>query len=217
LRIGKLLDWRKALIYTHRWVGIGLTIVFVIWFFSGIVFMYVGMPTLPAEERLLRMEPLDLSALRVGPSEAAAHAGLKAPSRVRVAMLDGRPVHRLQSGSDWRMVYADTGAPLQGVTRDEAMAVMRRFVPEHAASLQYQDRLTDSDMWTLQSIIRNNMPMHRIGLGDDEGTEYYVSERTGAQPERGAWRMSSIWPQVLDASDRLFAVVQVVLAPYSGR
>ena len=41
------------------------------------------------------------------------------------------------------------------------------------------ERLTDSDQWTLQSIIRNNMPMHRIALGDAAGTEYYVSEKTG--------------------------------------
>jgi hypothetical protein len=32
----KLLDWRKALIYTHRWAGIVLTLVFVIWFVSGV-------------------------------------------------------------------------------------------------------------------------------------------------------------------------------------
>ena len=61
----KLLDWRKALIYGHRWSGIVLTTVFVIWFVSGVVFVYVGMPTLPAEERLKRIEPLMLDALRV--------------------------------------------------------------------------------------------------------------------------------------------------------
>ena len=56
---------------------------------------------------------------------------------------------------------------------------MRRFVPEHAGTLRYEERLTDSDQWTLQSVIRNTMPMHRIALGDAAGTEYYVSERTG--------------------------------------
>jgi hypothetical protein len=177
--VAKLLDWRKALIYTHRWVGIVLTIVFVVWFFSGIVFMYVGMPTLPAEERLLRMAPLDVSRVAIPPAEAAARAGLDSPSRVRMAMHDGRPVYRLQSGSDWRMVYADTGEPLRGMSADEAMALMRRFVPEHASTLAYDRRLTDSDQWTLQSVIRNNMPMHRIALGDEAGTEYYVSEKTG--------------------------------------
>ena len=178
MRLHKLLDWRSALIYTHRWAGIVLTAVFVIWFFSGVVFMYVGMPTLPAEERLRRMEPLDLSALAVSPSEAAARIGMES-SRVRVAMRDGRPVYRFHAGRDWRMVYADTGEPLEAMSADEAMALMRRFVPEHAATMRHETLLTDSDQWTLQSLIRNQMPMHRIALGDEAGTEYYVSELQG--------------------------------------
>ena len=48
MRLRQLLDWRKLLIYTHRWNGIVLTLVFVIWFVSGVIFVYVGMPTLPA-------------------------------------------------------------------------------------------------------------------------------------------------------------------------
>src|SRR5882672_10495610 len=91
MNLHKLLDWRKVLIYTHRWSGIVLTTVFVVWFVSGIAFVYVGMPTLPAEERLRRMEPLDLATLRMTPAEAAARAGLDPPSRVRIAMSGGRP------------------------------------------------------------------------------------------------------------------------------
>src|SRR5688572_8650490 len=178
MRLRKLLDWRSVLIYTHRWLGIAGTLVFVIWFFSGIVFMYVGMPTLPAEERLRRMEPLDLSALAVSPTEAAARVGME-PTRVRVAMRAGRPVYRLHEGREWRMVYADTGQPLESMSADQAVALIRRFVPEHASTLRYETRLEDSDQWTLQSVIRNQMPMHRIALGDEAGTEYYVSERAG--------------------------------------
>jgi hypothetical protein len=174
----KLLDWRKALIYTHRWLGIVLTVVFVIWFVSGIVFMYVGMPTLPAEERLRRMEPLNLAALRIAPADAAASVDM-VPTRVRIAMANGRPVYRFHAGAAWRMVYADTGAPLAGMSADEALELMRRYVPEHAASLRYETRLTDSDQWTLQNVIRTQMPMHRIALDDGLGTEYYVSEKAG--------------------------------------
>jgi hypothetical protein len=94
-------------------------------------------------------------------------------------MHDGRPVYRLQSGNDWRTVYGDTGALLTGMSADEAMALMRRFIPEHSGTLRYEGRLLDSDQWTLQNVIRNNMPMHLIALGDTEGTEYYVSEKTG--------------------------------------
>jgi hypothetical protein len=125
----KLLDWRKALIFTHRWAGIVLTAVFVVWFVSGVIFVYVGMPTLPAEERLLRMEPLDVTAIAVTPAAAATRAGLATPSRLRVAMSGGRPVYRFQSGGTWQMVYADTGAPLERLTPDEALAVLRRSFP----------------------------------------------------------------------------------------
>src|SRR4029453_16988104 len=97
-----------------------------------------------------RMEPLDVSAIAVGPAEAASKAGLKSPSRVRVAMDGGRPVYRFFSSGTWQTIYADSGAPLTPWTADAAVAVVRRFVPEHADTLRYETRLTDSDQWTLQ-------------------------------------------------------------------
>jgi hypothetical protein len=190
----KLLDWRKALIYLHRWTGIILTAVFVVWFVSGVIFVYVGMPALPAEERLLRMEPLDLSRLAVAPAEAARRAGLT-PSRVRIATSAGRPVYRLQSGAAWRLVYADSGEVAAGLSADEALAVARRFAPEHASTTRYDQRLIDSDQWTLQSVVRNTMPMHRIALGDSAGTEYYISERT-AEPVLTTTASGRFWGYV---------------------
>ena len=40
------LDWRRVLVYTHRWLGILGSLLFLAWFVSGIVLMYAGMPTL---------------------------------------------------------------------------------------------------------------------------------------------------------------------------
>lgn len=193
MRPAKLLDWRKLLIYVHRWSGIVLTAVFVVWFVSGIVFVYVGMPTLPAEERLRRLAPLDLTKLVVTPAEAVARLDLPVPpTRLRIAMHASRPVYRVQSGAGWRMAYADTGEPLTGMSASDALAELRRFVPEHAGTLRYEARLEDSDQWTLQSVIRSNMPMHRVALGDDAGTEYYVSERTG-EPVLRTTTSGRIW------------------------
>ena len=33
-------DWRRVLIYTHRWLGIAGGVLFLSWFLSGIVMMY---------------------------------------------------------------------------------------------------------------------------------------------------------------------------------
>ena len=44
---------RTFLILTHRYLGIPLSFVFVVWFVSGIVMMYAGgMPSLTPEARL---------------------------------------------------------------------------------------------------------------------------------------------------------------------
>ena len=41
---------RRALIFTHRYLGIPLSVLFVLWFVTGIAMIYVGgMPTLSAQ------------------------------------------------------------------------------------------------------------------------------------------------------------------------
>ena len=42
MNVRKLLDWRKLLIYSHRWLGIGITVMFLLWTLSGVVLMYYG-------------------------------------------------------------------------------------------------------------------------------------------------------------------------------
>ena len=113
MNVRKLLDWRKVLIYSHRWLGIVLGILFVVWCISGIVLMYRSMPRLTAAERLIRMQPLDLSSVQITPAEAANRLELKSPTRLRVAMLGNRPVYRIMGGPTWATIYADTGEPLK--------------------------------------------------------------------------------------------------------
>jgi len=175
----KLLDWRKLLIYSHRWLGIFMGLVFLAWFVSGIFFMYWGMPHLKAEERLARMQPLDLSHVRITPEEAVLGANLKSPSRLRVAMLHDRPVYRILSSTGWTTIYADNGEVLEAMDPLEAMNVLWDFIPEHQSTLRYDGYLTDSDQWTLQSVVRDLMPLHRFALDDAAGTYFYVSETTG--------------------------------------
>ena len=71
------LTWfRKAVILSHRYLGIALSLLFVLWFTSGITMMYAGgMPRLIPDERLERLAPVDLRAVRLTPSEAAEKAG----------------------------------------------------------------------------------------------------------------------------------------------
>ena len=175
MHLRKLLDWKTALIYVHRWIGIVLGLVFVVWFVSGVAMMYVGMPRLSAAERLGHMQPLDLSAARVEPAEAARTNDVEG-RQLRVEMFyDGRPIYRFDGA---RKVYADTGEAVPGVSAEEAIAFVRRWVPQYASSVRYDGYLTNSDQWTLGER-RGTMPLHRIAVDDPAGTHYYISEVTG--------------------------------------
>ena len=172
----RLLDWRRILVYTHRWLGILGSLLFLAWFVSGIVLMYAGMPALSPGERLGRLPPIDLSAARLTPGEAARRHGVS-PDRLRIAMLGDRPVYRFVERGLTTTVFADDGERLQRLTADEATAAVARWAPGQAESLRYAARLGEADQWTLQS--QQFLPLHKVALGDPGDTHLYVSDRTG--------------------------------------
>jgi len=171
-----LIQLRRVLIYTHRWLGIAGCLLFISWFASGIVMMYARMPELSAAERARRTPPIDLTHARVPLADAAAGHDVE---RAIVTMVGGRPVYRLNSGSAMITVFADTGERLGTITADRAMDIARRFAPEHAGTMRYDARLDVPDQWTLSGESRRAMPLHRIALGDTGASFVYVSERTG--------------------------------------
>ena len=179
MNIRKLLDWRKLLIYSHRWLGIGVTLMFLAWTLSGVVLMYYGHPQITMGERLMRLEPIDFSTATVTPHEAALRAGVT-PSRVRLSTYDGRPVYRFNERGigNWPAVYADTGEVLPDMGPERAMSWMEQFVPEHAQTMTYDAYLESPDELTRVPTLAGYVPMHRIAMNDAAGTEYYVAERS---------------------------------------
>ncbi len=179
MNIRKLLDWRKLLIYSHRWMGIGIIVMFLVWTLSGVVLMYYGHPQITTGERLLRLEPIDFSTATVTPAQAATKAGIK-PSRVRLSMYAGRPVYRLTRNSigNWSTVYADTGEVLPRMGPEQALKWMKQFAPEYASTMTYDAYLETPDEFTRIPTLAGYLPLHRIAMNDPAGHEYYISERS---------------------------------------
>ena len=89
-------------------------------------------------------------------------------------------------------MYADTGERVGGASQEQAVELIRRWLPEHATTVRYDGYLLDSDQWTLYNEHRAAMPLHRISVGDPAGTNYYVSERTG-EPTMKTDRRGRFW------------------------
>ena len=88
--------FRRFLILTHRYLGISLSLLIVMWFATGIVMMYAGgMPRLTPQLRLERLSNLELFRVRLTPIEAADRAGLHgAPGRTLLLSVMNRPAYR---------------------------------------------------------------------------------------------------------------------------
>src|SRR5262245_14053603 len=87
---------RTSLILAHRYLGLVLSLMFVMWFVTGIGMIYSrGMPRLSPQVRLSRLSPLDLGAVRLSPSEAAERGNLEPPNgRVTLLTVNERPAYR---------------------------------------------------------------------------------------------------------------------------
>ena len=89
-RRARLLRWLHL---THRWLGIGLAAVVLIWTISGLVMLFAERPGLTEAERLQALAPLDMAQVRVTPAAAWRQIGETGwPEAVRLnTAFDGRP------------------------------------------------------------------------------------------------------------------------------
>src|SRR5262245_58236569 len=120
---------RKILILIHRYLGIVLSLLFVLWFLSGIgmIFAKGEMPGLTQEMRFSRLPAIDVSRIRLTPADAAARLDQRA-GRVTVGSLLDRPVYRFGGRGGLTIVYADDGAVLEEVDGYMAKTIAAAFM-----------------------------------------------------------------------------------------
>jgi hypothetical protein len=70
---------KNCLIFVHRWAGVTLSLLFLLWFPSGIVMMYWDFPNVRAEDRLERSRALDGASIKLSPTEVYAMLGIRQP------------------------------------------------------------------------------------------------------------------------------------------
>ena len=177
---GCFLNMKRRLYLLHRYIGIGLGLPFALWFASGVVMLYAQFPILTPEARFSGLPRFHPDRFTLPPHDAVERAGLSAPPRrIRLGMLLDRPIYYiLPAGQPWLGVYADTGRVLASVDEATARHVARRHAPA-GAHPELRDVVETLDQWTLSNSLNLHRPLYRFELGDERGTEVYVSAQTG--------------------------------------
>jgi uncharacterized iron-regulated membrane protein len=175
---------KRALIFLHRWMGVALSIIFLLWFVSGIVMMYWTFPDVSAADRLARAPALDPARITLTADQAYATLGREQPpGGVRLTSFDGRPLYRFgggggQGGGGGRgggaAVYADDGSPhgdVDDAMIDRAAAAWAGRPVTEAKKISVED----VDQWTVAAL-RNVRPLFKYSWPD--GQQVYVNGNT---------------------------------------
>jgi hypothetical protein len=165
---------KRSLIFVHRWLGVALSVLFLLWFASGIVMMYWSFPEVSAEDRLERLPSLNSDQIKVSPATAVAALDRDQPQGpVRLTSFDGRPVYRDGGRGGTAMVYADDGSIVETV--DEAM-VDRAAAAWAGQPLSEAKKQTveEVDQWTVG--MRNELPLSKYSFAD--GQQVYINADT---------------------------------------
>lgn len=169
---------RRWLFVIHRWIGIATCLFFTMWFVSGIVMMYVAFPQLTDRERLSALPDIAWDRVGIAPDRAMAIAGVDHyPSDLRLLMLDDTPVYRLLDWDGRRStVAAMDGHLIEGVASEQAQAI----ASHHPNAMRPGIIGTiGRDQWSVTARYDPLRPLFLVSLGDDSGTELYISARTG--------------------------------------
>jgi len=174
---------KRYLYLAHRWLGIAMCLLFALWFASGIVLMYVPYPTLTEQERVATLPSLIVESIKVDPTRALALAGLEGTGveSLRLTMLMGRPAYSIagENGSPVT-VFADDGAVLAaGLMPAMALEVVAKSGFAGPDAQLSHSGMVEMDQWTVSSRYNTLRPLHKVALGDADGTVVYVSDVNG--------------------------------------
>ena len=180
---------KRLLIFVHRWLGVALSAIFLLWFVSGIVMMYWRFPGVTAQDRLTRAPVLASERITVTPETAAAALGDNVrPSQLRLTSYDGRPVYTLGGGGRGGGPRRSRGGPSAMVFADDGTApppVDAAFVDRAAAAwvglpVAQASRATveEVDQWTIEGGLRSQLPLEKYSWPD--GQQVYLNPGNGA-------------------------------------
>ena len=169
----------RWLAWFHRWTGVALCLLFVVWFASGLVLVFVPFPSLPDFERRAAGESAQLAQLTLSPGEALVRTG--GGDRLRLISYLGRPTYVVMRKGKWRAIDGASARPIAQVTAQAAAAIASRFAGAPASGVSGP---LEYDQWIVHQKFDPWRPFFRVAVDSPQGDVLYVSARTGEVVQR---------------------------------
>lgn len=163
----------KWLVVLHRYVGIVMGLLMLLWFLSGVVMLFVHWPEVTDKERAVGLPPIAWG-------QCCAFGDVQEVLQVQrgvVEDLAGRPVLRF----DDQVLDLSSGQLIQRISSEQAAAVAQAYARRHGIGGQPgAASAVDRDQWTVTGYFNKRRPFYRFHFDDLARTDIYVSAHTGA-------------------------------------
>lgn len=195
---------KPVILFIHKWLGVLLALLFLMWFVSGLVLYYVPFPSLTTSERLAGLPPLEVpSGCCLTAQDAGQRAGVKF-TEARFGMHMGTPAWRLLSAgamlSDdeaggkggsaprWVVIDARSGEARPALSDAQVVALAQAFSGRAVVGFE----MVDADQWSTAQSLNAHRPLLRMALDGGDGLELYVSP-SSAEVLRDTRRSERFW------------------------
>jgi hypothetical protein len=159
----------RGLILIHRYLGIALGLLMVVWCLSGIVMMYMPYPYSSEAERIAHLPPIEWRSCCKLPDASWVGFDVEAVGTRTVLRVKGE-----HGGS--QLFDLASGVAVTSVPEADAAIVASTFSRGHRPRLL---EVIDHDQWTVQGAHGRDRPLFHYSLDDAAGTEIYVSSTSG--------------------------------------
>ncbi len=181
----------KTLVFTHRYVGIAIGWLMLVWCLSGLVMLYVEYPELGERERLVHLEPLPVDGCCT--VQEAPFAGNARITSFNMEMLGGTPLLRVTPETESSVLLdMRTGRVVDAVTDMQALQVAGAWQSTGDRSATMEGQQQEPDQWTVYPRFRVHRPLYHVALNDAAGTEVYVSGVSGEAVQKTT-RLQRFW------------------------
>jgi hypothetical protein len=169
---------------SHRWLGIVICLFMAMWFFSGVVMLYVGYPKLSTAERLAVLPHLNATGDINSVLKQRAN-----PEHLRLTTVGGKTRFIAQYGkADYLAVDEQTGQKINHTSESDTLTAAQNFLNSTG---DYQGTV-DEDPWTHSRALDGFRPLHKVQMHDEQNTLLYVASSTG-EVVRDATGTERVW------------------------
>ncbi len=156
----------------HRWTGFVMSLLFVMWFISGVVMVYHSFPKPKTQAYFQKQKALSLKDCILSPASVIeGHPG----SSLTLEMFNDKPVYRLP-GKTSQMFDTATLTPIDSIDENGSAQLIQTV---YSSPVKKREILTDYDSWIPWSHYKAHFPIYKYWLDDASHTQVYVSGTNG--------------------------------------